>query len=103
MMTCKEVADLIASEALVSTGLPKRALVRLHLLMCRDCRGYAAQLRAIGLAGRDRWKASPADAPTLERLQSAILDRAIAASDRDVEESPTAEPEPPASQETDPH
>ncbi len=103
MPTCKEVADLIASEALVNTGLPKRALVRLHLLMCRDCRGYAAQLRAIGLAGRDRWKASPSDAPTLERLQRAILDRAIAASDRDVEASPTAEPDPPATQETDPH
>ncbi len=103
MLTCKEVADLIASEALVSTGLPKRALVRLHLLMCRDCRGYAAQLRAIGLAGRDRWKASPSDAPTLERLQRAIVDRGLAAFDRDVEESPTAEPEPPASQETDPH
>ena len=102
MLTCKEVADLIASEALVSTGLPKRALVRLHLLMCRDCRGYAAQLRAIGLAGRDRWKA-PSDAPTLERLQRSILDRAIAASDRDVEESRTAEPEPPATEETDSH
>ena len=103
MLTCKEVADLIASEALVSTGLPKRALVRLHLLMCRHCRGYAAQLRAIGLAGRDRWKASPSDAPTLERLQSSILDRAIAAVDRDVEESRTAEPEPPATEETDSH
>jgi len=103
MPTCKEVADLIASEALASTGLPKRALVRLHLLMCRDCRGYAAQLRAIGLAGRDRWKASPSDAPTLERLQSSILDRAGAAFDRDAEESRTAEPEPPATEETDPH
>ncbi len=103
MLTCKEVADLIASDALVSTGLSKRALVRLHLLMCRDCRGYAAQLRAIGLAGRDRWKASPSDAPTLERLQRLIVDRGLAVSDRDVEERPSAEPEPPATQETDPH
>ena len=103
MLTCKEGADLIASEALVSTGLPKRALVRLHLLMCRDCRGYAAQLRAIGLAGRERWKASPSDAPTIERLQLMILDRGIAAVDRDVEESRTAESEPPTTEETDSH
>ncbi len=42
-----------------STGRAKRALVQLHRLMCRVCRGYAALLRAIGLAGRERWKAGP--------------------------------------------
>ncbi len=81
MLNCKEVADLIASESLVRAGLRQRALVRLHLLICRDCPGYAQQLRAIGLAGRARWKANPSDAPTLERLQSSIVDRAIAISD----------------------
>ena len=99
MLNCKEVADFVASEGLSRAGLFKRALIRLHLQMCRDCRGYAEQLRAIGLAGRDRWKDNPPDAPTLKRLQNSILEGAITASDRDVAESPTAEHEPPAGQE----
>ncbi len=96
MLSCKEVTRLIASEELVDAGRAKRALARLHLMMCQHCRRYAAQIRAIGVASRDQWSVSPLDAPTLQRLQSSILDRALGASDQDTEDRRTRDPEPPA-------
>ncbi len=96
MPSCKEVTRLIASEELVDAGWGKRFLARLHLMMCRHCRRYAAELRTIGVASRDQWSVIPSDAPTIERLQSSILDRALGASDQDTEDRRTRDPEPPA-------
>ena len=103
MPSCKEVARLIASEELVDAGRSKRALVRIHLLMCRHCRRYAAQLRAIGAAARGRWDTSPADRQALEKLESSILERYLGASDANIEDRRGHDPKPPATQETDPH
>ena len=102
MLNCQEVARLIASEELADAGWLSRALVRLHLLRCRDCAGYAAQLRAIGIAARDRWDLGEADSATLERLESSILERCLDGSDVNSEDGRGRAPEPPASQ-TDPH
>ncbi len=52
MLTCKEVSKLIASDALEQAGLLKRMTVRLHLLMCVNCRRFASQLRKIGATYR---------------------------------------------------
>ncbi len=100
MPSCKEVARLIASEELADAGRSKRALVRIHLLMCRHCRRYAAQLRAIGAAAQDRWDTRPADRKALERLERSILERCLDASDVNTEDRRGRDPEPPA--ETDP-
>ena len=99
MQSCKEVARLIASGELVDAGWLRRTLVRLHLLRCHHCRGYAAQLRAIGAAARDRWDSGP-DAQALERLERSILERCLDASDVNTEDRRGGDPEPPA--ETDP-
>ncbi len=100
MQSCKEVARLIASEELVDAGWLRRALVRLHLLRCHRCRRYAAQLRAIGAAARDRWGSGP-DEQALERLERSILERCLDPSDLNTEDTRGVDPETPA--ETDPH
>ncbi len=100
MQSCKEVARLIASEELVDAAWIRRTLVRLHLLRCHHCRIYAAQLRAIGAAARDRWGSGP-DAQALERLERSIFERCLDASDVNTEDGRGGDPETPA--ETDPH
>ncbi len=96
MLNCKEVARLIASDELADAVWANRALVRLHLLMCRHCRGYAAQLRAIGAAAQDRWDLSVADRAAFDQLQSSILERCLDASDMNIENVRDRDPEPPA-------
>ena len=100
MQSCKEVARLIASEELVDAGWLRRTLVQVHLLRCHHCRGYAAQLRAIGAAARDRWGSGP-DAQALEKLERSILERCLDASDVNIEDGLGRDPEPPAG--TEPH
>ena len=70
--------------------------------MCGRCRGYAAQLRAIGAAARDRSDLSVVDRAAFEQLQSSILERCLDASDKNIEDGRDRDPEPPAEQ-TDPH
>ena len=96
MMNCKEIARLVASDELADGVWSDRAHVQLHLLMCRHCRGYAAQLRAIGAAARDRWDLGVADRAAFEELQSSILERCLDASDVNNEDGPDRDPEPPA-------
>ncbi len=98
MPNCKEVVRLIASDELADAVWANRALVQLHLLMCRHCRGYAAQLRAIGAAARDRWDLGVADRAAFEKLQNSILERCLEASDADTEDGRDRDPEPPATQ-----
>jgi len=102
MLNCKEVGRLIASDELADAVWSDRALVRLHLLMCRHCRGYAAQLRAIGAAARDRSNSDVADRASFEKLQSSLLERCLDASDVNIEDGRDGDPEPPVTQ-SDPH
>ena len=98
MLNCKEIGRLIASDELADAVWSDRALVRLHLLMCRDCRGYAAQLRAIGAAARDRSDSDVLARAAFEKLQSSILERCLDASDLDTEDESDRDPEPPVTQ-----
>ncbi len=69
MLSCKEVARIVASGALDEYTGGRRFAVRLHLLMCRHCRRYARQLRAIAAAARGLWREESEDPSTLERLK----------------------------------
>ncbi len=71
MLTCKQVTKTIASDELAMATWRRRAMVRIHLLRCRHCRRYAAQLRAIGSAARDLFK-PPQEDETLRRLQQTL-------------------------------
>lgn len=72
-MRCRDVARAIAAGELEQVPLGRRVAVRLHLLMCRHCRRYAAQIRAIGQAARELFREAPAEQAVVERLREAVL------------------------------
>lgn len=81
MLTCRDVTRVIASGALEEMGGAGRLGVRLHLLWCRHCRRYRAQIDALGRAARQVFGArEPRD--RLERLERSILDTLPGGSDR---------------------
>jgi predicted anti-sigma-YlaC factor YlaD len=73
MLKCKEVARILASDELDGAGWKKRLSVGTHLLMCRHCRHYAEQLRALGAAARDLLRRQSTDSEALKRLENSIL------------------------------
>jgi hypothetical protein len=75
MPTCKDVATAIGQDDLRTVPWWRGLPLRLHLLMCRHCRRYAAQIRAIGTAARRLFREHGEDPQTLERLQETILRR----------------------------
>ncbi len=76
MQSCRDVAYLIASDGLEHAGWPTRLLTRLHLLYCRRCRRYAADLDTIGHVSRDTWKITSVDPQAVQRLEGAIMNQA---------------------------
>ncbi len=75
MLNCKDVTRKIASDEFREAGWRERLEVWLHLLLCRLCRRYAAQLRVIGAATRELCGPLAQDPSTLERLERQILER----------------------------
>jgi len=76
MMSCKDVHELVSSEAQAEAGLRRRIGLRLHLFMCKHCRAYVGQIRAIGDGARKLFREGPWDRDALDRLQADILRRA---------------------------
>ncbi len=76
MQSCRDVAYLIASDGLEGAGRLRRLLVRLHLLYCRRCRRYAADVDTIGQVSRDTWTITSVDRQTVQRLEGVIMDQA---------------------------
>ncbi len=72
MPSCREVTLAVAGEALERASFGRRRLVRLHLLMCRHCLRYAAQMRALAAAARELAAREDRD---VARLRRAILER----------------------------
>jgi len=66
----------VASDELASAGAILRLRVRFHLLICRECRRYADQLRIIGNVARDVTRSLAIDTEVLARLENSILDNA---------------------------
>ena len=75
MLSCKEVARLVASDEFEEAGWMTRLSVRLHLLMCANCRQYVSQVQAIGNAARALFGVHRyADERTIvQRLETEIL------------------------------
>ena len=80
MLRCKQVTTIVAQDDLVDAGPWLRLRVRLHLLMCRHCARYAAQIRDLGLKMRERFRHEDEEFDT-EELQRRILDSAARATD----------------------
>lgn len=72
MLRCKQVATMIGRGELEDAGPWLRLKIRLHLLMCRHCARYAAQVSAIGVSLRERFRPAKVP-PDLDDLQSRIL------------------------------
>ena len=75
MLTCNDVAKAIGQDEWLTAPWQSRLALRVHLLMCRHCRRYAAQIRAIGTAARSLFREQCEDPTALERLQEKILSR----------------------------
>jgi anti-sigma factor ChrR (cupin superfamily) len=66
---------MVASNDLADAGPWLRLKIRMHFMMCRHCAKYAAQIRAIGVKARERFRPSE-ERPDLEELQRKILESA---------------------------
>jgi hypothetical protein len=73
MPSCREVVRAVSGEELEKFSLRRRLAVRLHLLMCRHCRRYTLQIRAIGRAAREVFANPSGEQESLERLRRSIL------------------------------
>ncbi len=75
MLNCKQVSKVIASDDLDGVGLGKRVAVWFHLLMCKHCRRYSRQMRAVGDATREKYASRPTaeEAARLERIKESVL------------------------------
>jgi anti-sigma factor ChrR (cupin superfamily) len=73
MLTCKEVSTAIAADRLERAGLWHRFQIRLHLAMCRHCRRFEAQMRAIDTAARGLYRDTEPDTERLAELESSVL------------------------------
>jgi hypothetical protein len=71
--SCREVTREIASDSLIEAPAHRRLAVWVHLLLCRHCRRYARQMRAIGQAARDVFARPTGEEESVERLHRRIL------------------------------
>gem|GEM_PF-5989764 len=72
-MNCREASEHIATDATRDGRWTLRLAVRFHLLLCRTCRAYASQLRALGVAGRRLSETPPPDSERMAHLEDAIF------------------------------
>ena len=75
MLRCKQVTMMVARDELTDAGPWVRLKIRLHLMMCRHCARYAAQIRAIGAKARQRFHPSEQRSDVAD-LQQRILESA---------------------------
>lgn len=57
---CRDLSRLVATDELAGAPLARRLCARIHLLLCRPCRAYRAQIRTIGRLARERYAADDA-------------------------------------------
>lgn len=75
MPTCREVMLAIAADSLDSRPPFRRLGYRMHVMLCRHCRRYTRQIRAIGKAAREVLTRPIGERESLDRLRKALLGR----------------------------
>ncbi len=73
MRTCEEIHRLVATGAIEDAGWPEQLSIKLHLMMCVNCRRYREQLRLLAGWARRAWGPRPGDEAVLDRLRQTIL------------------------------
>jgi hypothetical protein len=72
MLRCKEVVELVASDAWRDPPFSRRFAVLLHLALCRYCRAYALQLARIRATARRFYAGIALDATAGARILTAV-------------------------------
>lgn len=75
MPTCREVVRVTTTATLEELPPLKRLGFRMHVMLCRHCRRYTRQIRAIGLAAREILTRTSGEHESLDRLRRALLGR----------------------------
>ena len=70
MYRCSEVVRLVSTDEYLTAGPLKKLQIRLHLVMCENCKKYVRQLRA--LAAAIRKTSEDVSASDVERAKSHI-------------------------------
>ena len=81
MLNCRELTRIIASDELAESRWSLRLGGWLHLLMCRDCRRYATQIRTLAAGARRSWGPETEDSAGLDQLERRILERCLGESE----------------------
>lgn len=75
MLSCQQVVRMVSSGELEDAGWLRRLSARMHFFMCRHCRRYEAQIRAVGTMAHKVYGSAPDDPAALRRLEADILSR----------------------------
>ena len=74
MIDCKGVHQLVASGEEQELGFMKKMELKIHMMMCKHCRGYSDQIRAMGEAIRELCQDRPGDDELCNKLEKEVLD-----------------------------
>lgn len=79
MLKCRDVAELVASDAWQDPPLTRRVAVLMHLAMCGRCRAYVRHLGRIGAAARRLFNGGGVEADFSARIAVAVREAAASA------------------------
>lgn len=80
MLRCREVSKLVSESMERDLPLGERLAVRMHLIMCRLCSGFARQLQMLRRAAREHpERLGPDESAPESRLPEAARERIKAA------------------------
>jgi hypothetical protein len=74
MLSCRDVTQRISGDDGASDGLWTRIQLRMHLLVCRHCRRYERQMRAITRAAHELSRQTAPASESIARLRNRILE-----------------------------
>lgn len=73
MLKCKEVSQLVSTDAVEEMGFMKKVEFKMHLMMCGHCLRYVRQIKALGLGARNWAAGCEAEPQQLERMEGKVL------------------------------
>ncbi len=83
MLRCREISKLVSQSMERQLPLGQRMQVRMHLMLCRLCAGFARQVRLLRRAAKQDCERIAADGSTSESALSAAARERIKAALRE--------------------
>ncbi len=72
MLNCREVVRQFSGGDFERTGWSRKFSLWLHLALCRHCRRYLRQIRAIGRTAHELWNLTPEENTVLTALTARV-------------------------------